>query len=82
MVEVINALADQGFVTPSKQKNDDIKNLSSKFLGNILAELLRRQEFLEDYCGPLSSFVIVTLAAGSDLPLLLAVGAIITSVDD
>jgi hypothetical protein len=84
---IINAmLTDQGFVTPSKEKNEDIKIYRPGFLGNILTGSIAAGISWGLY-GPLSSFVIVTLATESEsstltggLTLSSLVGAVLIGV--
>jgi hypothetical protein len=67
---VINAmLTDQGFVKPSKEKNDDEKIYRPGFLGNILTGSIAAGISWGLY-GPLASYVIVTLSTASESPAL------------
>jgi len=84
---IINAmLADQGFVKPSKLKNEDVKIYRPGFLGNILTGSIAAGISWGLY-GPLSSYVIVTLATASEpdalnggLTLSSLVGAVLIGV--
>lgn len=68
---IINALlTDQGFVKPFKQRNDnDVKIYRPGFLGNILTGSIAAGISWGLY-GPLSSYVIVTLATPTEPPAL------------